>query len=184
MLSKKDVKSIFCEIDEIRQEDTTIGEEPHDNTQYVDGVLKKNWKYHRLYSCRECGWNLYSYTSENNRDRKIGEGSVMILPANEVYISGIALKATTVTEDGEKLILTCIKPELWEVVSKIDFVGGGTALIGGAADTDEYGIATQANIGAGGVIDVGYEKNFEFNIGSNDEGKGKLILKFLKFCAL
>lgn len=44
----------------------------------------------------------------------------MILPANEVYISGIALKATTVTEDGEKLILTCIKPELWEVVSKID----------------------------------------------------------------
>ena len=45
----------------------------------------------------------------------------MILPANEVYISGIALKATTVTEDGEKLILTCIKPELWEVVSKIDF---------------------------------------------------------------
>lgn len=33
--------------------------------------------------------------------RKIGEGSVMILPANEVYISGIALKATTVTEDGE-----------------------------------------------------------------------------------
>ena len=48
------------------------------------------------------------------------------------------------------------------------------ALIGGAADTDEYGIATQANIGAGGVIDVGYEKNFEFNIGSNDEGKGKI----------
>lgn len=36
LLSKKDVKSIFCEIDEIRQEDTTIGEEPHDNTQYVD----------------------------------------------------------------------------------------------------------------------------------------------------
>ena len=60
------------------------------------------------------------------------------------------------------------------MVSKIDFVGGGTALIGGAADTDEYGIATQANIGAGGVIDVGYEKNFEFNIGSNDEGKGKI----------
>ena len=42
--------------------------------------------------------------------------------------------------------------------------------------SDEYGIATQANIGAGGVIDVGYEKNFEFNIGSNDEGKGKIDL--------
>lgn len=48
LLSKKDVKSIFCEIDEIRQEDTTIGEEPHDNTQYVDGVLKKNWKISQI----------------------------------------------------------------------------------------------------------------------------------------
>ena len=102
--------------------------------------------------------NITDYTVVENADgtytvtlpkttetEKIGEGSVMILPANEVYISGIALKATTVT-----------------------------ALIGGGADTDEYGIATQANIGAGGVIDVGYEKKFEFNIGSNDEGKGKI----------
>ena len=139
--------------------------------------------------------NITDYTVVENADgtytvtlpkttetEKIGEGSVMILPANEVYISGIALKATTVTEDGEKLILTCIKPELWEVVSKIDFVGGGTALIGGAADTDEYGIATQANIGAGGVIDVGYEKNFEFNIGSNDEGKGKIDFEIPEIC--
>ena len=100
----------------------------------------------------------------------------MILPANEVYISGIALKATTVTEDGEKLILTCIKPELWEVVSKIDFVGGGTALIGGAADTDEYGIATQANIGAGGILNLILVRMMK--------EKEKLILKFLKFCAL
>ena len=176
LLSKKDVKSIFCEIDEIRQEDTTIGEEPHDNTQYVDGVLKKELENITDYTVVENADGTYTVTlPKTTETEKIGEGSVMILPANEVYISGIALKATTVTEDGEKLILTCIKPELWEVVSKIDFVGGGTALIGGAADTDEYGIATQANIGAGGVIDVGYEKNFEFNIGSNDEGKGKII---------
>lgn len=175
LLSKKDVKSIFCEIDEIRQEDTTIGEEPHDNTQYVDGVLKKELENITDYTVVENADGTYTVTlPKTTETEKIGEGSVMILPANEVYISGIALKATTVTEDGEKLILTCIKPELWEVVSKIDFVGGGTALIGGAADTDEYGIATQANIGAGGVIDVGYEKNFEFNIGSNDEGKGKI----------
>lgn len=175
LLSKKDVKSIFYEIDEIRQEDTTIGEEPHDNTQYVDGVLKKELENITDYTVVENADGTYTVTlPKTTETEKIGEGSVMILPANEVYISGIALKATTVTEDGEKLILTCIKPELWEVVSKIDFVGGGTALIGGAADTDEYGIATQANIGAGGVIDVGYEKNFEFNIGSNDEGKGKI----------
>ena len=54
LLSKKDVKSIFCEIDEIRQEDTTIGEEPHDNTQYVDGVLKKELEnIARIYSVEE-----------------------------------------------------------------------------------------------------------------------------------
>ena len=141
LLSKKDVKSIFCEIDEIRQEDTTIGEEPHDNTQYVDGVLKKELENITDYTVVENADGTYTVTlPKTTETEKIGEGSVMILPANEVYISGIALKATTVTEDGEKLILTCIKPELWEVVSKIDFVGGGTALIGGAADTDEYGI--------------------------------------------
>lgn len=45
---RKMLNTIFYEIDEIRQEDTTIGEEPHDNTQYVDGVLKKNWKISQI----------------------------------------------------------------------------------------------------------------------------------------
>lgn len=71
MLSKKDVKSIFYEIDEIRQEDTTIGEEPHDNTQYVDGVLKKELENITDYTVVENADGTYiSYTSENNRDRK------------------------------------------------------------------------------------------------------------------
>ena len=49
----------------------------HNLSEVIDACTVRRWciekrtgKYHRLYSCRECGWNLYSYTSENNRDRK------------------------------------------------------------------------------------------------------------------
>ena len=72
---RKDVKSIFCEIDEIRQEDTTIGEEPHDNTQYVDGVLKKrNWKNITDYTVVENADGTYTVTlPKTNRDRKKSE---------------------------------------------------------------------------------------------------------------
>ena len=40
-LSREDADSIFNTIEEIRHEDTEINEEEHDNTQYADGVLKK-----------------------------------------------------------------------------------------------------------------------------------------------
>lgn len=90
LLSKKDVKSIFCEIDEL-QEDTTIGEEPHDNTQYVDGVLKKELENITDYTVVENADGTYTVTlPKTTETEKIGEGSVMILPANEVYISCIA----------------------------------------------------------------------------------------------
>ncbi|MCC2728347.1 hypothetical protein LK490_21115, partial [Blautia sp. MSK22_86] len=80
--------------------DTTIGEEPHDNTQYVDGVLKKELENITDYTVVENADGTYTVTlPKTTETEKIGEGSVMILPANEVYISGIALKATTVTED-------------------------------------------------------------------------------------
>ena len=73
---KKDVKSIFCEIDEIRQEDTTIGEEPHDNTQYVDGVLKKKLENITDYTVVENADGTYTVTlpktteTEKNRRKK------------------------------------------------------------------------------------------------------------------
>ena len=57
-----------------------MGEEPHDNTQYVDGVLKKELENITDYTVVENADGTYTVTlPKTTETEKIGEGSVMIL---------------------------------------------------------------------------------------------------------
>lgn len=169
-ISREDADSIFNTIEEIRREDTEINEEEHDNTQYVDGVLKKELENITDYTVIENEDGTYTVTVPRvEATEQIKEGSVIVLPPSESYPAGIALKTAALNKEETEIILTCVKPELWEVVTKIDFVGGGKALIDEEALAASYEIATQANITASGRIDVGYQKEKEFKIGPNEE---------------
>lgn len=169
-LSREDADSIFNTIEEIRHEDTEINEEEHDNTQYADGVLKKELENITDYTVIENEDGTYTVTVPRvDATEQIKEGSVIVLPPSESYPAGIALKTAALNREEIEIILTCVKPELWEVVTKIDFVGGGKALIDEEALAASYEIATQANITASGRIDVGYQKEKEFKIGPNEE---------------
>jgi uncharacterized repeat protein (TIGR01451 family) len=168
-LSAADVEMIFKKIDEIRQEDIDPLDDSYDNIQYVDGVLKKELENVTDYNIVENSDGTYTVTlPRTNETEKIVEGSIIVLTANEENPLGCAFKVITATEAENKRIFTCVDPELWEVVKKIDFVAGGTATVGEIVAADgvemtydpngtvggEYAIATQGQLNFGGSVKV------------------------------
>lgn len=58
---------------------------------------------------------------------KIKTGSVFVLPENDEYIGGISLEASEITSDEENYYVSCVKPEIEDVVESFDFEGKGEA---------------------------------------------------------
>lgn len=187
-LSDEDIGSIFATIDAIKLADETIDENVYDDSQYAEGVLKDELSSVTNYTVIENGDGTYTvYINKSDITSEISAGSVIVLPANSTYITGIALKVTAATENDTQLILICIEPGLAEVFTKIDFAGGGIALVGDVVGTEgveveynpngsldgEYAIALARNINVGGSIKV--PGTFKFNI-----GEGKKITDNLK----
>ncbi len=188
-LSSTDITTIFAAIDEIKLADETIDENFYDNSQYAENVLKDELSDVTNYTVIENGDGTYTvHIPKSDAVNEISEGSVIVLPANSTYVAGITLKITEITENDADIILNGVEPELAEVFTKIDFAGGGTALVGevegaegidveydpnGSLDDDEYGIALARNINVGGSTKV--PGTFKFNI-----GEGKQITDHLK----
>lgn len=187
-LSSIDVKTIFDAIDEIKLADETIDEMAYDNSQYVEDVIKDELDSITDYTVIENGDGTYTvYLPKSDYTSEIIEDSVIVLPENDTYITGISLKVKTVTENDTQLILNCVEPELAEVFTKIDFAGGGTASVGEVVPVEgvdveynpygsvdgEYAIALARNINVGGSTSV--PGTFTFDL-----GEGKKISDNLK----
>lgn len=136
-LSGKDVESIFKTIDDIKKADADIGSTAYDETKYASAVVKDEVSSISEYTVAENGDGTYSVMlSKSNAAKAIEVGSVVVLPANSTYLTGISLKVLAISDNGNQLALTCVEPDLNEVYTKIDFAGGGTALVGSVAPAE------------------------------------------------
>ena len=124
------------------------------------------------YSVTDKGDGTRTVTIEKNSETdQISVGSVFVLPANDDYIGGIALKATLVQHNGNNLTIDCVIPEMEEVISDFVFIGYGAADIANMTVADDVTAEYDPN----GVIVADDEDQFApFNIGGSTSLPGKL----------
>ena len=116
-LSVADVNFVFARVDEIKSNSSVL---------YADGVIVDPLKT-ITYTISENN-GIYTVTlPKSSATSTITNGTVFVLPPsnNELAFAGIALKATSVSEKNNSVIVTCILPELYEVTKSlnIDFEG-------------------------------------------------------------
>ena len=89
---------------------------------YRDGVIVDPLKDIAYTITEENG--IYIVTlPKNSATSTIQGGTVFVLPPiyNELAYAGIALKATSVSDNGGTFIITCVQPELGEVAKSLNF---------------------------------------------------------------
>lgn len=143
-LTGTDAKKIFEAITALNESIEVTAENAHDSTEYVENIVRDELEEVSSYNVIESLSNEDTYTvSFPKSDVSINVGDVIILPANETYISGFALKVTNITEDDTDIFITGVEPELAEVFSHIDFAGNGTAVVGNLIPAD--GVSCEYN---------------------------------------
>lgn len=168
-LSTADKNSIFAAIDALNDSTNIDISNPYENVTYADGVIVDTLETITNYTVVMNSDDTISVTlPKNSATSAIQSDDVFVLPANDDFIAGIALKAISITDnENGTLTIFCSEPELSEVLSELQFVGAGTADVNGfivsdgvACAYDPYGSiddddgAFPLNISAGGSVKV------------------------------
>ena len=127
-LSGTDKNSIFNAIDIINNSTQVDVSNPRENVTFADGVIRESLSNITDYSLIFNDDDTISVTlPKSSATSEISIGKVFILPPNEEYISGVALKAISITDIGnDKLTIICSEPDITEVLTNLEFVGIGT----------------------------------------------------------
>lgn len=133
-LTKAEASTIFSAIDEINASTLVSAENVHDNTVYADDIVRESLTAISSYSIKEITTGKYGVynVSPDTVLLDIHIGDVVILPATDEHITGVALKVEEIdyTDGTEVYNFVGSKPELSEVFTEIDFAGVGTPIIG------------------------------------------------------
>lgn len=207
-LNENDEKLIENGIDRLKHSTESLEVEQEDNSVYADGVIKDELSSVKDYVISDNGDNTYSVIVDANINTTgINAGETLVLPANDEYISGIALKVIDVNNNDGKYIFTCVKPELEEVYSVIDISGKATALTDQiktadgvnveydpegtvqTEDIDDGDVATYAHIGGDAGLSKGIPGTFTFRTNktklSDDlEWSGKVELEITNIACI
>lgn len=151
-------------------------------TVYNENIIKEEIETLTNYVVTEQNNDTYKVTiSDYTQNRLISEGDVIYLPANDIYISEIALKVDSVVSDkNNSLTFIGTVPEIYEVYEKIDFAGTATPIIEGATAAEgvelEY-VAPMSRLGGTHSVPGTFEyKLNEFEVGDLSV-EGKVAIK-------
>ncbi len=127
-LSGTDKNSIFTAIDTINASTEVDVSNPHENVTFAEGVIVDPLRDITDYSLVFNADGTISVTLPNSSyTSEISAGIVFILPPNQEYITGVALKAISITDIGsDELTIICSEPDISEVLTNLEFEGIGT----------------------------------------------------------
>lgn len=124
VLDKNTGTAMLAKIDEINNTTNINADEAVDSMVYQDQVLTGVMADGGDYTVEEAN-GTYVVKISDMKEAAMEAGTVFVLPANETYPSGIALKAVSVERapEGSGYVIQCTKPELEEVIESIDYAG-------------------------------------------------------------
>lgn len=128
-LSVMDKNSIFTAIDIINASTIVDVSNPHENVTLAEGVIRDSLSDITDYTIVfNADGTILLTLPKNDATGAISVGKVFILPSNKDFISGIALKAISITDTGDnKLAIVCSEPDITEVLTNLEYEGIGTA---------------------------------------------------------
>ena len=128
-LTSGDVSLIQWAIDKINASTEITPEDYHSDIIYADHVVTDPSEEEITeYTVTEKTDDSYTVFLPGITDLKAKINDVLVLPANDEYIGGIAMKVTSAVVNAEGTTLVGVEPKLEEVFSSIDFAGPATAM--------------------------------------------------------
>lgn len=174
-LSVSDKNLIFAKIDEINASTEIDTSDPHDDTEYVEGVIVESLALITDYTVTfNSDGTMLVVLASTPATRAIQTGNVFVLPPNPTYVTGIALKAISASEAAnDKLEILCSKPEIYEVLADINYEG---VVIGdGGSFVPSEGVVAEYNPN-GSIEDEEGEYPLNINAGGSVSVPGTLSL--------
>ena len=139
-LTKTEANEIFAAIDALNESIVVSTDNAFDNSVYATGVMKDelvNFTNYRVVDNRNGTYGVY-VISDDVSIINVAVEDVIVLPANDEYPVGIAFKVNSIDDSPDnELRMICIKPEIYEVFTEIDFAGAGTAIVGGVTTAED-----------------------------------------------
>ena len=128
-LTSGDASLIEWAIQKINASTEITPDEYHSDIIYADHVVTDpSEKEITEYTVTEKTADSYTVFLPGITDLRAKINDVLVLPANDEYIAGIALKVTSAVVNAEGTTLVGVEPKLEEVFSSIDFAGPATAM--------------------------------------------------------
>ena len=123
-IKSNDKDTIFNKIDEFNDSLKVDTSEPHENVEFVSGVKKDELSGIVDYSTVLNDDNTITViVPKTEATSAIKADDIIILPPNKDHIAGIALKVSTIADNGNTITITATEPDISEVVSNIDYAG-------------------------------------------------------------
>ena len=178
-LNENDEKLIENGIYQILNSVSVSETDEADNSVYVEKVVKDELEDIKDYTVTDNGNGTYTVGIKSGiNTADIKTGNVLLLPANDKYPAGIALKVTKVVSANNQKVFICTTPKMEEVYSVIDFSGQAVAITdqieaadgfqvkydpNGRVATGDNGPSTYAHINVGGSTALPGKLTFEVN---------------------
>ena len=160
-LSKDDISLIKLAVERTLDSETVSAKQIHNDNLYAEGVIKEELNGINDYIVKEKEDGSFDVSvTKNSKTNNIKLGKVIVLPKNDKYPDGIALKVSKITDLGKKYQLICTEPELEEVYSVIDFAGKAKAQVDQITGTNGVSVsydpeATDDEVSTMGNINLG-----------------------------
>lgn len=123
-MSEEDVNSIFSAIDRIEQSVIIDPSDYHETVEFAENVTVDQFKDITDYTITAVDETTYGLTVvKNSTTEDCTAGDVLVLPANDNYPMGVALKVVSVHEADGNLVFVCTEPTVAEIYSSISFSG-------------------------------------------------------------
>ncbi len=159
-----------------------------DNLKASLNIDKEKLYQNITYSPNAEGANSSDYTVTTNADQSftvaIPEtagnfkvGDVVILPANNTYITGFPIKVTAVSSSNGNYTITAVTPDIAEVYTGIEYQGYGTPDVSKIQPAEGVSVAYDPN----GLVNSGGAQQFKIDTGDQSvSGFGKISLNLEK----
>lgn len=119
-LSEKEKNQIFKCIDEVNASAIVKKSDIHNNSKFADGVISTRLKFVKEYSVEIYENEVLVVMPKNIITTSLKNADVIVLPQTEEYPNGYVLKITSIETVDDKLVVSSIKPEIYEVFETID----------------------------------------------------------------
>ena len=170
-ITTQDIERIFTVFDQLDASTVVDPDDAHDNSVYLDGVVKDAIASIEDYSVEQDGDVYFVTMPLNSASNSISTGDVIVLPCTDTYYTGYSFRVDAISDYTGTRVLTCTVPQIEEVYEELDFAGNGTPLVGEFIPAEDVSCEYDAN---GSVTEDGEAYPLNINMGGTTKIPGTL----------